>query len=179
MSYFNLVTDLPHATAYDAAFPTRSTENYAHQLHEILVDMDDAGYWWITDNTPSDGELGLHQAWIRNAVKVVFDYAEGAISTFRATGTPTLAEPTTNEIAIHYGAQYPELQKQQLYIISACYKIMYLIYYMWKTEDDPLLLKEKLTELLISWPLTDTEIILSEEGGSQLRVVPAWKNVDL
>ena len=62
--------------------------------------------------------------------------------------------------------------------LADCYKMMFMIYYMWKTEEDPLLLKEKLQELLVAWPLQDIAIDLNDETGTQLKVYPQWKNLE-
>lgn len=180
MGYTALNVTAPNSTAYDDAHPTRSTENYAHALHDILQDMEDAaGTWYIYDNVPTAAQISGVMTYIHNAIEDVFDYAAGAIDTYRTSGTPILAHPTAASIASPTGWADKTLQERVWKTYSECIKIMYFIYYMWKTEDDPLLLKEKLQELLIAWPLTDTEIILNEEGGQSLHVVPSWKNVDI
>ena len=179
MGYTALNVTAPHATAYDASYPTRSTENYSHALHDILQDMEDAaGIWYLRDNYPTGAELATYTGYIHDMIEDVFDYANGAITTYRATGTPTLSKPTKSLITAAINI-YEPVNNLLLEVYTDCMKMCYKIYYMWKTEDDPLLLKEKLQELLISWPLTDTEIILNEEGGQSMHIVPAWKNVDL
>jgi hypothetical protein len=180
MGYTALNVTAPHATAYDSDYPTRSTENYAHNLHTILQDMEDAGGTWtlsdgLTNNTTRDSYLADWMGMIED----VWDYAEGAIDTYRATGTPTLSKPTVSTIAKPVMGSYEKLNRKSFDLWISCHKVMWAIYYMWKTEDDPLLLKEKLQELLVAWPLTDTEVILNEEGGQSLHVHPAWKNVDI
>jgi hypothetical protein len=141
--------------------------------------MEDAsGNWYLTDGIPSSTDSTWLQVWIRDQIKVVFDYAESAIDTYRSTGTPTLAEPTSTELSPP-STIYQQFQTIQFRTMLECYKTMYFIYYMWKTEEDPLLLKEKLQELLIAWPLLDTTIELSSELGQQFKVYPSWKNADL
>lgn len=180
MGYTTLSVVAPHATAYDEDYPTRSTENYSHALHEILQDMEDAtGAWYFDDNTPSASEFTTFRAWVHDEIEDVFDYAEGAIDTYRSSGTPTLAKPTATDVPAFVSQAYEGILEAGLRLTIEIYKVKYFIYYMWKTEEDPLLLKEKLQELLIAWPLLDTTIELSSELGQQFKVYPSWKNADL
>jgi len=180
MASTTLAVTAPHATAYDSDWPTRSTENYSHTLHDILQDMEDEGTWYLTDETPATSDINTICTYIHDVINDVFDYCEGAIDTYRSTGTPTLSEPTvTSPIAKPGFRLYPQINSRLLQLYAEGMKICYFVYYMWKTEEDPLLLKEKLQELLVAWPLTDTQITLNEEGGQTLRVTPAWKNVDI
>lgn len=179
MGYTTLSVILPHATPYDEAYPTRSMENYSHALHEILQDMEDAGgSWYLTDGNVSSTTQALHTGWIHDMIEDVFDYAASAIEQHRLGFPPGLAKPTKTLVRTPGECVYPLIQAKHYDCYIACMQMCYKIYYMWETEEDPLLLKEKLTELLISWPLTDTEIFLNEEAGQSLRVIPAWKNVD-
>jgi len=181
MGYSALAVTAPHATAYDEDYPTRSTENYAHSLHDILQDMEDAaGTWYLTDQNIAAADMQWYEQYILHAnIKTVFEYAEGAIDTYRSTGTPTLVEPAWDDLAGHTTGKYPEMNRLQWENYRDCMKMMYFIYYMWKTEEDPLLLKEKLQELLVAWPLLDTTIELNTETGQSLKFYPSWKNVDL
>lgn len=179
MALSTLVVTAPHATAYDAAFPTRSTENYAHGLHEILQDMEDAGPWYLTDLTVSTTVRDNVLKNITDNCGVVFDYAAEAIEEHRADTPITILKPLWNDLSVPVSPIYKKTYELQIKNYIDCMQMMFKIYYMWKTEEDPLLLKEKLQELLLAWPLTDTEIILNEEGGQSLHVVPAWKNVDV
>lgn len=179
MAFTSLVCAPPHATAYDEAYPTRSTENYAHALHIILEDMKDAG-WSIDDGEWSNSHANTFAALMRTNIKTVFDYAKQAITNHRASTPTGLSEPVYSDVYWSSATQTYKFFKKALYNNAhECIAMMYKIYYMWETEEDPLLIKEKLQELLIAWPLTDTEIILNEEGGSKIRVVPAWKDVDI
>lgn len=179
MSLLSLNVTEPHATPYDSEHPTRSTENYSHALHDILQDMEDAGPWYIFDGVPVSQQITNMKAQVFIMLEAVFDYAAGAIETYRETGTATLAKPSyvnLTPLDLIYTPAFGAINAK-LYV--ECASMMWKVYYMWKTEEDPLLLKEKLQELLVAWPLTDTEIILSEEGGQTLKIVPAWKNVDI
>jgi len=180
MGNTTLAVTAPHATPYDADYPTRSTENYSHALHDILQDMEDAtGEWYLSDGVTSSAELNLFMERVHDNIETVFNYAEGAIDTYRATGTATLTAPAWDDLLLPYYRFYPEVHMLGLNNYNECMKMMYFIYYMWKTEEDPLLLKEKLQELLIAWPLLDTTIELSSELGQQFKVYPSWKNADL
>lgn len=182
MGATNLVIDVnPNATAYDEDYPTRSTELLNHQLHEMLVDMNDAtGDWRLEDGlVNSSTTRQAYLEWIHDLIEDVFDYAEGAIDTYRTSGTPTLSHPAYTDLPLPHLTGYPHRIQEQYKLYQEGMKIMYFIYYMWKTETDPLLLKEKLQELLIAWPLMDTTIDLQTESGQTIRMYPSWKNVDL
>ena len=180
MSYIDLSVAAPHATPYDSEYPTRSTENYSHALHTVLKNMDDYGSWFLSDGCIATGHHVSLKTDVRTMIKVVFDYAAGAIETYRENGTPTLSEPTVAMLGgLSFQNALPFVAEKAVQLWINCYTMLYKIYYMWKTEDDPLLLKEKLQELLVAWPLTDTEITLNEEGGQTLKIVPAWKNIDI
>lgn len=180
MGYTSLDVTAPHATAYDEDYPTRSNENYAHSLHNILQDMEDAsGTWYLYDNVPTAAQITGVTGYIHGMIEDVFDYAAGAIDTYRDTGTPTLTEPLVDSLDAPIAYADENLQKILWQTYQQGMKIMYFIYYLWKTEDDPLLLKEKLQELLVAWPLLDTTIELNTETGQSLKFYPSWKNVDL
>lgn len=178
MPYFTLSVVAPHATPYDSDYPTRSTENYSHALHEIIQDMEDNGFL-VASEVLTGAEKTTLKEWIHDAIEAVFDYAEGAIDTYRDTGTPVLLEPTATSIASPTLGAYPITSERQWSLWTECMKVMYFVYYMWKTETDPLLLKEKLQQLLIAWPLLDTTIELNSELGQEFKVYPSWKNADL
>jgi len=179
MATTTLVVTAPHATSYDADYPTRSVENYAHALHDILQDMEDAGPWYLGDEIPSTAENLTIRTRMWDMVKAVFDYADTAITGWRASETPGLTEPTATLLEKPVTVKYVLTGQIQWQLWADCMKMLYKIYYMWATEEDPLLLKEKLQELLLAWPLTDMEISLNDTMGQSLRVVPAWKNVDI
>ena len=180
MGYTALNVTAPHATAYDSDYPTRSNENYAHNLHEILQDMEDAtGTWTLTDSWLSTADRNTHVGNLFAMIEDVFDYAEGAIDTYRSSGTPTLAVPTSTTVQNPQNWRYKWLFEREAQTYLECTKVVFFIYYMWKTEEDPLLLKEKLQELLIAWPLLDTTIELQNDMGQSFKVYPSWKNADL
>jgi hypothetical protein len=179
MAYSTLAVTAPHATAYDSSYPTRSTENYAHGLHEILQDMEDVGPWYVQDGVPGTSHWNVLKTKIYDMIDSVFELASDAITAYRTTGDPALPTKAEALVSTPYRSVYPKHNAIQMQVWVECQKMIHKIYYLWETEDDPLLLKEKLQELLISWPLTDTEVILNEEGGQSLHVVPAWKNVDI
>lgn len=179
MAHTPLVVTAPHATPYDATYPTRSTENYAHALHEILQDMEDVS-WDISDENITTTDIENFTYYWNGMMNHVFDYAAQAIDEHRDEVTITIAEPEYDDMSIpHAYIKFNPWYLKFCDVWIDCMKMKWKIFYMWKTESDPLLLKEKLTELLIAWPLTDTEITLNEEGGQSMRIVPAWKNVDL
>ena len=180
MSYAALDVTAPHATAYDEDYPTRSTENYAHALHDILQDMEDAsGTWYLSDGNVLSATQNVLTGYIHDMIEDVFDYAEGAIDTYRNTGTPVLAHPTKTTIRLPGESVYQAWSAPLAECYISCMKVCYLVYYMWKTEEDPLLLKEKLQELLIAWPLLDTTVELNSDLGQQFKIYPSWKNADL
>jgi hypothetical protein len=182
MGYTTLTLDVtPNATAYDANYPTRSTELLNHQLHEMIEDMDlAAGVWYLSDNSFTSSEWITLRNSLYNNIKEVFDYADLAITNYRATGSPGLSLPLAADIALpSYTNVYPHFQPALLRHYHDCMAMKFKIYYMWMTEEDPLLLKEKLQELLIAWPLMDTTIDLQTESGQTIRMYPSWKNVDL
>lgn len=179
MAYSSIAIVAPHVTAYDEDYPTRSTENYSHELHEILQDMEDAGPWYLNDGVINSTQRTTFMEWIHDAIEVVFDYAEGAIDSYRSSGSPTLSKPLFNDIADPPLFAYREFNLLCWKTYQECIKTMYFIYYMWKTEEDPLLLQEKLRELLIAWPLLDTTIELNSDLGQSFKVYPSWKNADL
>ena len=179
MAYTSLSVAAPHETAFDEDYPTRSTENYSHALHEILQDMEDAGPWYIWDNYLATAQRTAFNTFVHDAIEDVFDYAEDAISSYRSTGDPTLSKPTLTSIGNQPAFVMDCFNNEATKIYTSCMKMLYFIYYMWETEEDPLLLKEKLQELLIAWPLLDTTIELNSELGQSFKVYPSWKNADL
>ena len=179
MAFTTLSVVAPHATAYDEDYPTRSTENYSHALHEVLQDMEDATNWYLSDQVPATAVRNSIIQKIHDMVEAVFDYAEDAIEGWRATQTPGLSKPTWESIDAPLINVYSKFALIEYQVWSDCIKKMYMIYYMWETEEDPLLFKEKLQELLIAWPLLDTTIELNSELGQEFKVYPSWKNADL
>ena len=173
------ITTAPNSTAYDASYPTRSTELYCNQVHNVLQDLDDAGDWWISDRVPSATTQNDIETWVHDTIEDVFDYAAQAIEDHRAEDEISITKPTKTSISEPtvwlYNLYTPWMWKHY----ADCMRYMYLIYYMWKTENDPLLLKEKLQELLIAWPLQDTTIELNEDMGQQFKVYPSWKSAEL
>lgn len=169
----------PHATPYDEDYPTRSTENLNHALHTILKAMDTQGAWYLVDNYPTSSDLATFVTWIRGMVKDVFDYADSAITNHRLDLPPGLSEPTTGMFTAFTGKKYSTWMTEVIRTNVECMAMAYKIYYMWMTEEDPLLLKEKLREILLAWPLTDMEINLGDDMGQQLKIIPVWKNIDL
>lgn len=178
MGQVTLVVTAPHATPYDSDYPTRSTENYSHALHEILQDMEDAG-WIIHDHALDATDSNSIAERMHDMIEEVFDYADSAITTYRSTGDPSLSKPTYESVTrptMRGKWRYALLQMETY---RDCMRMMYKIYYMWESAEDPLLLKEKLQELLIAWPLLDTTIELNSELGQEFKIYPSWKNADL
>lgn len=178
MAYSTLSVTAPTGTTYDSENPTQGTEELNMTLHAILQDMEDAGAWLLTDERPDATQRTAFLSDVFSMVDEVFDYAEGAISTYRDTGTATLAAPTSSTINPPGTNVYPELTKQAYQVWVSCTKIVFLIYYMWKTETDPLRVKDFIRDMLLAWPLQDVAINLKDEGGSELKVFPAWNNLD-
>ena len=181
MAHFTFSFEAPHATAYDPDYPTRSTENYSHAMHELLEELENTGdSWYIQNDLPKANYMDTFAGYYHDAIEAVYDYAEGAIDTYRSSGTPTLTKPTAiSPITKPSTAYYPSLIEKGFAVYTECLKVCYFIYYMWKTEEDPLLFKEKLRELLLAWPLTDLTVELNTEAGQEMKIYPSWKNVDL
>jgi len=179
MASFTLAVTAPHATAYDSDYPTRSTENYSHALHDVLQDMEDAGFKVADGSLLSAERTNLKNA-IHDSIEGVFDYAEDAIQGWRASSDPGLTKPSVATTTLTwYYTNVQWINEFYLKLHAETYRMKYLIYYMWETEVDPLLLKEKLQELLIAWPLTDLTVELNTEAGQEMKVYPSWKNVDI
>jgi hypothetical protein len=176
---YTLAVDAPHATAYDEEFPTRSNENYSHALHEILQGMEDAGPWYIFSEYTSGDDATQIRSWIRSTIQVVFNYAKSAIVNYRAGNPPGLAEPAYTMLPSMTFRGRKEFDRAWLRLEAECMKMMYKIYYLWETEEDPLRIKDYIRDMLIAWPLQDVEISLQEEGGQKLRVYPVWKDIDI
>lgn len=180
MGYVDLsVSVAPHATAYDEDYPTRNTEQYSNVLHNILQDMDDQGNWWLDDGVPSAGYIATPAERIHDMIEDVFDYAALGIANYRATGNPNLSKPTYTSVGRPGVVVYPDVRQAEWRVYCECLKMMYRIYYLWETEEDPLRIKDYIRDMLIAWPLQDVEIQLNEEAGKSLRVYPVWKDADI
>ena len=179
MAYTSLAVTAPTLSAYDPDNPTQATEELNLALHNILQDMDDAsGTWYLTDNAPSNAESVAIRTSVNACYEVVFNYAESAIASFRVPETIVLAKPAYNDLpAIPSGAYFPILQLMHR-VHAQCLKGMWFIYYMWKTEEDPLRIKDYIRDMLMAWPLQDIAIDLNDETGTQLKVYPQWKNLE-
>jgi len=169
----------PNATAYDSSYPTRSTELYCNVMHNLLQDMDDQGDFWAVDGVMETGVRSAVYEWWHDTIEEVFDYADTAISDHRTPQTISISKPTKTSVTLPTITVYPEYEVRMWDHYAYCMKMMYLIYYMWKTETDPLLLKEKLQELLVAWPLHDITVELNEDMGQQFKVYPSWKSAEL
>jgi len=178
MPYLVLSIDAPTLSAYDPDNPTQATEELNLQLHNILQDMEDSS-WKLNDGVISAGHWTTFGTWLVAQLGVVFDYAAQAIADHRADDPISIIRPTASAIPAHtYVSYYPSINTFMMKFLADCYKMMFMIYYMWKTEEDPLLLKEKLQELLVAWPLQDIAIDLNDETGTQLKVYPQWKHLE-
>lgn len=173
------ITTAPNGTAYASDNPTRSTELYCNQVHNVLQDMDDAGDWYMRDDAYGPSVRDACATYVHEIVEDVYDYAASAIEDHRAEDPIGLTKPTTTTLTKPTGTYYPLLDEIKWRVYTEAFKIMFFIYYMWKTEEDPLLIKEKLRELLVAWPLLDTTIELASDLGQQFKVYPSWKNADL
>jgi len=179
MAYQALSVTAPTLSAYDPDNPTQATEELNLALHNILKDMDDAtGTWWLSDGVMTTGQSAPHRASVVAMIGAVFDYCEGAISTYRDTGTATLTRPINTTIPTPYvsGCPGPDDILNQVYI--QCQKVCHFVYYLWKTETDPLRVKDFIRDMLMAWPLQDIAIDLNDETGTQLKVYPQWKNLE-
>lgn len=174
MPYIDLNIDpAPSGVGYDDEFPTQNNELLAAQIHNTLQDMEDE-YWRIGAG-PTDYYQAIMRSGIRDQIKVVFDYAKTAIHNFRTIGVPGISEPTAALFStISYSDTYPETTGPCIQLYIECMKMMYRIYYLWQTEEDPLRIKDYIRDMLIAWPLMDTTIALKDEGGSELRIYPSW-----
>lgn len=177
MAYFTLSVAAPTLSAYDPDNPTQATEELNIQLHNILQDMEDAGFY-IAENRMDTTALQGARSAMRDMTKNVFDYAKSAIHNYRDTGDPNLSEPVYTGVTAPVYTQYHAAAIAQWQHYATCIKIMYMIYYLWETEDDPLLLKEYIRSMLLAWPLQDIQINLADDSGSQLKIFPAWRHIE-
>ncbi len=168
----------PHVTGYDSTEPTRQTELLNATINGIIEDMEDAG-WSIADhNLPSTDVVSIASN-IHDMIEDVFDYAKSGITNFRATGDPNLSKPLYTSIPRPSLRSRWRQQLIQWNVYQQCIAMMYRIYYLWETEEDPLRIKDYIRDMLLAWPLHDIEIQLNEEAGKSLRVYPVWKDADI
>lgn len=177
MAHISLSIDAPTLSAYDPDNPTQATEELNLQLHNILQDMETAG-WYLEDMRIDDTDLTNWKSVSFGMMQDVFSYAADAIASFRSTGDPDLAAPLAGDISNWTAWASSPLVGRALDLWISCMKIKHLIYYMWETEEDPLRVKDYIRDLLISWPLTDLTVELKDEGGSELKIYPSWKNLE-
>lgn len=178
MAYFTLVIpNEPNATAYDEAYPTRSTELYSHALHNIIQDMDDNA-WILDDGKPSSTQMASIELFINTCLEAVYDYAANALTNFRDHGTPDVVKPTTALLGYSgYLASYTWGNRSLYQIYWRCYSAIWAIYFLWKFED-PIRLKEYIRDLLLAWPLNDVTVELNTEAGQNMRVYPSWAGIE-
>jgi hypothetical protein len=178
MAYADLSITGPTLSAYDPDNPTQATEELNLQLHNILQDMEDAG-WRITDDLLLSGSWTVLEQWIVNCLDTVYDYAAQAIADYRNGDPISITIPTVSSLAVGgLTAYYPEVNAFQMRFLGECYKMMFVIYYLWKTEDDPLRIKDYIRDMLLAWPLNDITIDLGSESGSSMRLYPSWKGIE-
>jgi hypothetical protein len=178
MAYTLLSIDAPTLLGYDSENPTQATEELNLQLHNVLQDMEDAGVWYMSDECPPTAHADTAGSYIVANYKITFLYAKQAIENHRA-GSPTgLAEPNHDDY--YWTISYPYIYVRKALFQSAmeAVQMAWKIYYMWETEDDPLLIKDYIRDMLLAWPLQDISIDLKDEGGSSLRVYPQWNNLE-
>ena len=179
MAYTALSIVAPTLSEYDPDNPTQATEELNLALHNILQDMEDAtGTWYLTDGVPTAADAAFFFGYVHDVIEDVFDYAKGAIETYRSTGTPTLAKPTKTTISNFSVIWYPLWSAEAFKVYAEGLKMCYLIYYMWKTETDPLRVKDYIRDMLLAWPLQDIAIDLNDETGTSLKIYPQWKNLE-
>jgi len=172
MAYATLVVTAPTGTTYDSENPTQGTEELNMTLHAILQDMEDAGFL-LNDGTIEAGHWTTLENWIVSQLDIVFDYAAQAIEDHRNEDPISITIPTASKLAAHtYNAYYPSVNAFSMNFLTDCYKMLFMIYYMWKTETDPLRLKDYIRDMLLAWPLQDITLDLSDDGGNQIRVHP-------
>jgi len=178
MAYKALSVTAPTGTTYDSENPTQGTEELNMTLHAILQDMEDAGPWYLYNDVPTSAQITGVKDYLHDLIEDVFDYAEGAIDTYRDSGTPTLAKPVVGSLTAPYAYADKSLQKISWKAYFEGMKIMYFIYYLWKTETDPLRVKDFIRDMLLAWPLQDVTIDLADDGGSQIKLYPQWNNIE-
>jgi hypothetical protein len=178
MAYSSLSVTAPTGTTYDPENPTQGTEELNMTLHAILQDMEDAGLWYLHDDYVGATPQTNATQRIHDMIEDAFDYVEGAIDTYRENGTPTLAKPTATTIVAPYQWFQEHLNKAQWECYTQCMKVCYFAYYMWKTETDPLRVKDYIRDMLLAWPLQDVTIDLADDGGSQIKLYPQWNNIE-
>jgi hypothetical protein len=176
-SYTLDISPSPSLSAYDPDNPTQATEELNLALHNMLVAMESAG-WKMSDDIPATSDIEGALYYCFGIISGVFDYADQAITNFRAKDPTGLSEPLITTITVPTPSVYPELTRLMMEHWLLGIKALYFIYYLWETEDDPLRVKDFIRDMLIAWPLLDTTIELRDEGGSALRVFPQWRNLE-
>lgn len=176
-SYTLDISPAPSLEAYDSENPTQATEEINLALHNILVDMETAG-WKLVDGIPDSSSIQTALYYCFGVINAVFDYAATAIENFRDEEPPGLSEPLTTTLTLPGASDYPELSRLMMEAWIQGNKALYTIYYLWETELDPLRIKDFIRDMLLAWPLLDTTIELKDEGGSALRVFPQWRNLE-
>lgn len=177
MAYFALSIDAPTLSAYDPDNPTQATEELNIQLHNIIQDMEDAGFY-LSDNVPSTADRTTILGYMRGNIQAVYTYAKNAISSFRSTGDPDISAPTTGLLTAPTLVQHFIFQREQLEIYLQCWKALWVIYYLWDSEEDPLRIKDYIRDMLLAWPLQDIQINLADDSGSQMKIFPAWRGLE-
>lgn len=177
MAYFTLSIAAPTLSAYDPDNPTQATEELNLQLHNILQDMED-GSWYLSDEVYTAAEGTYFRQYAHYVCQTVFNYAKSAIVAYRSETPIPLTEPTYNSFSPPSGMVCKFLQQKAFDMFTQGMKMLYFIYYMWKTEEDPVRIKDYIRDMLLAWPLQDISIDLKDEGGSQLRVYPTWNELE-
>ena len=167
----------PDATAYDASYPTRSTELYSNECHQILATMSSNGFLF-DDGIPEGADRDNILANIRDMVSDVTVYATAAITNFRDHGSPDLLPPDENTITLPLISYYREPQQLLLSLYAKSISVCWTLYYLWCTEEDPLRIKDYIRDMLLAYPLNDLTIALNEEGGSSIRIFPSWNEIE-
>lgn len=177
MSFFQYVqTTPPDATAYDASYPSRSTELFSAESHQILASMS-ANTFNVEDGLPNTAELATVIGNVNQMIQDVFDYAALGITNFRDHESPDLPLPST-VVTSPIEVNYKEIQKFLIGHYRACVKVAYFIYYLWETENDPLRIGDYMREALLNWPIQESAISLNDETGLALKVFPAWNQIE-
>ena len=129
MGTFNLTLNTtPHATAYDIANPTRSTELYCNAVHGILEDMDDQAYWYLSDGvlkTPYDANM---KNYLFGLQEDVFDYAAQAIEDHRAEDPISITKPTATSLTAPVQTYREEANNIAIRAYDSAMKMLFLIF---------------------------------------------------
>lgn len=178
MAYFAYsAVNSPSAAGYDEDYPTRNQELLADELLRLLNDCSDASFRFF-DGINTEVQNPQWAEWIHDTTEIVRKYAEEAIADYRAQDPIGIAEPTWETIPWILWT-VPPMQDSFMKHWVRCNTALHVIYYMWKSEVDPLRIRDYLIDTLLTVPLNDVTVDLKEDSGAQIKVYPTFQTVDV